>query len=442
MKRILRAAACALLLTGCSTVGDVFKSDDETPLPGERVSILELQKQIEPDNAVLDAQGFIAPEAWNNEYWPQAGGYPNHAMQNLALNGGELKPAWSVSIGTGSSPKLPLTAQPVLVDGRVFTLDSHSTLSAFAADTGKKLWRFDVSDPGEDEPAISGGIGYSQGHLYVTTGYDEVLALNPADGSQIWRVRIPAPARAAPTAMDGRVFVTTLDNRVLALNEADGQTLWEYAGVGESTGLVGAASPAVSQDIVVPAFSSGELFALRVENGSFAWGDNLGALTAGGGLNSLSDIRGLPVIDKGIVVAISFGGRIAAIDQRTGNRIWEREIGGSETPWVAGNYLFVISSDEEIVALGRDSGTVRWVTKLARYEDPEDRTGPIFWTGPVMAGGRLIAAASNGDVVEVSPEDGKIVRSWNAGEPVAIAPFVAGGTLYLLGEKGDLMAFR
>jgi len=441
-KRFLFLIGCVVLLAGCSTVKDVFTSDDQEPLPGERISILELQRTIEPDNDALDAQGLVAPEPWRNEYWPQAGGYPNHTMQHLALNAGRLTKIWSTNIGSGTSTNLPLTAQPIVVDGRIFALDSKSTLTAFSIKDGKKLWRVDTSNPKEDEEAISGGISYSQGQLYVTAGYDEVLALTPESGALIWRVRIPSPARAAPTAMDGRVFVTTIDNRVLALNAADGQLLWDYTGVGESTGLVGAASPALSHEIVVPAFSSGEIFALRVENGAAAWSENLGSFRAAGGLNALSDIRGLPVVDKGVVIAISFGGRLIAIDERTGNRIWQREIGGSETPWVAGNYLFILSANNEIVALGRDNGVIRWVRALPRYKNPEDRKDAIFWTGPILAGGRLIAASTNGDIVEVSPENGDIIRTWSVSEPIAIAPIVAGETLYLLSEKGNLMAFK
>ncbi|HEY8191412.1 MAG TPA: PQQ-binding-like beta-propeller repeat protein [Alphaproteobacteria bacterium] len=442
MKRFLCAAACAALLTGCSTVKDVFTSEDDRPLPGTRVSVLEMQRQIEPDDATLEAQGFIAPAPWHNEFWPQAGGYPNHAMQNLALNEGELKKVWSSSIGNGATKSLPLTAQPIVVDGQVYTLDSESKLSAFNAATGKLLWRKDVSDPAESDPVISGGVAYSQGQIYVTAGYDEVLALSPADGSLIWRVRIPAPSRAAPTAVDGRVFIATLDNRVIALNATDGQALWEYAGIGESTGLVGAASPAVSREMVVPAFSSGEIFALRVENGSVAWAENLSALSGAGGLSSLSDIHGLPVVDKGLVIAVSFGGRLVAIDERTGARVWQREIGGAETPWVVGNHLFMISTENELVALGRDTGAIRWVLKLPRFEDEEEREDPIFWTGPVLAGGRLIIAGTNGDIIEAAPEDGKIIRTWDISAPVTISPVVAAGVMYMLDDKGNLTAFQ
>lgn len=429
------AAAATLALTACS-------GDKDAPLPGERISVLSLQKSLEPDDAALDAQGFVAPQPWANEFWPQAGGYPNHSMQNLLLNGGLLQQAWSSNIGRGTRRGLPLTAQPIVVDGKVFTLDTAQTLSAFNAADGKKLWSVNVKDPKEKDPVIAGGLSYSRGRIYVTNGYDELLTVDPANGGIGWRARLPAPSRAAPTVLEDRVFVSTLDSRILALSAFDGSLLWQFAGVSELTGLLGAAAPAASANIVVPAFTSGEVYALRVENGSVAWSDNLAAFRRASGVSGLADIRGLPVIDKGIVLAVSFGGMMAAIDERTGNRIWQREFGGAETPWVAGNHVFVLSSQNELVALGRDNGVIRWVTQLPRFGNEEKRRDPLTWTGPVLAGGRLIVAGSNGQVIEVIPENGETVRHWAAGKSFRIPPVVAGSTLYLLDENGTLLAYR
>jgi outer membrane protein assembly factor BamB len=429
-----------LLLNGCSRISNMFDSEDP-PLPGERISVLELQQSLEPDDPQLAAEGLVTPAPWKNEFWPQAGGYPNHSMQNLALNTGALKEVWEADIGEGSTDELPLTAQPVVVDGKIFTLDTDSKLSAFDIRSGKKIWNTDVRDPKEDDPVISGGIAFSGGVLYVTSGYNELLAVRPADGQFFWRKKIPAPSRAAPTIMDGRVFVVTLDNRLLALNAADGSLLWEYSGLGETATLVGAASPAASREIVVPVFSSGEITGLRVENGSVAWSDNLSNVRSAGGLESLADIKALPVFDKGLIVAISFSGRIAAIDERSGTRVWQREISGSNTPWMAGNHLFLLSSDNQLIALSRETGGIRWVTKLARFAD-EDKDEPLHWTGPILAGGRLLSFSGNGLVVEAEPVTGKILRQWKSGQNVEITPIIAGGTLYVLGHDGTLTAYK
>ena len=441
MKYIPLSLASVLLLGACSS-GWFSDGPEAPPLPGERVSILELQKQLQPDCEKRAIENFSAPDIWSNEYWPQAGGYPNHSMQNLNFTSDAPQRVWSADIGEGSA-SLPLTAQPVVVGGKVFALDTRSQLSAYNMKNGDRLWSVNVRKVTEDDdPVITGGIAFSGGVLYVTSGYDEALAINPEDGKVFWRAKLNAPSRAAPTILDGRVFVTTLSNSVMTFNAKDGQHLWTYEGIQGQAGLLGAASPAANGDIVVPGFSSGEVYALRVENGSVAWSDNLGGVLRLGGLSGLSDIRGLPVMDKGLVIAISFGGKMAALDERTGARVWARDIGGSETPWVSGSNVFVITSNSEIVALERETGAILWVSQLARYKDKQTKSGHISWTGPVMAGGRLLAFSADGRAAEVNPADGSLIREWRTDRPVRIPPVVAGGTLYLLAEDGSLMAYR
>lgn len=440
MKRFALTLLACSALSACSS--GFFDSDDETRLEGERISVLELQKTLEPDSNALDGASITLPGTWENEYWPQSGGYPNHAMQHLALGESPLGELWSTSIGEGASDEIPLTAQPIVVDGKVFTLDTESRLSAFDAQTGKRLWQKSVRDQKEDEAVIGGGIGFSGNALYVTAGYNELLAASPENGEIYWRKDMPAAVRAAPTIMDGRVFILTMDNRLLAIDAMNGSTLWDYIGLSESAGLVGAASPATNRDIVVPGFSSGEITALRVENGSVTWSDNIASVRSMGGLDSLSDIKALPVIDKGIVFAISFGGRIVAIDERTGTRIWQREIGGAQTPWVAGDYVFVISSDNDLISLNRDTGAIAWIKELPRYIDPEDRDGKIIWSGPIMAGGRLIVTGTHGHIIEINPQDGEAIKELNLRTSISLPPIVAGNTLYVLDDNGILTAWQ
>ncbi|MFK7839490.1 MAG: PQQ-binding-like beta-propeller repeat protein [Bdellovibrionales bacterium] len=436
--RTLCLLFASLIITSCSGLSDAFTEEDAPPLEGERISVLELQKALEPDDALLESQGLMTPQEWQNEFWPQNGGYPNHSMQNLALASGQLQRIWKTSIGRGSTDKIPLTAPPIVVEDTIYALDTKAELSAFSTQNGKRLWKTDIANPDEDDLVIGGGIAFSGGRIFATNGYNELLALSPKDGKILWRKALAAPARAAPTIVDYRVFVTTLDNRLLALSTEDGANLWEYVGIAETAGLIGAASPAANRDIVIPAFSSGEIVAIRTANGSIAWSDNISNVRRLGGLGAISDIKALPVIDKGLVIAISFAGRLVAIDERTGTRIWQREISGAQTPWMAGNHLFVLSSDNKIIALGRETGTIRWVTELPKNDNDKILT----FTGPVLAGGRLIMTGSNGSVIELSPENGEILREWDSNMKTTIPPIIAGGKLFILGESGTLSAYQ
>jgi len=416
----------------------VFETDEDRRLEGDRISVMALQRDLTVDTAPLSEDSLTIPEVWQNKFWPQAGGYPNHSMQNLALNSGSLKQIWRVRIGKGSLDKTPLLTQPVVVDGRVFTMDSASVLRAYDVLTAQLLWERDIRTKGEDDLVISGGIGFGENILFVTNGYRDVLALQPDTGEDIWRKDIGSPSRAAPSISDGRVFVTTLENKLVALDAKNGDFLWSYQGIPESAGLVGAASAAVNCNVVISAFSSGELSALRVNNGSVIWTENLSNVRDFGGLSGLTDIKGLPVVDKGLVFAVSFGGKMVAVDEQLGHRVWQRDIGGSETPWVAGNHVFVLSTDNQLIALGRDNGAIRWVSDLPKMLDGD----PARFVGPVMAGGRLLVVGSKGRVIEVNPNDGKISLEWSVGRTISIAPVIADGVLYLLDENGDLFAYK
>ena len=364
-------------------------------------------------------------------------------MQNLTLGATEqLERIWNADIGSGSTKNLPLTARPVVANGRIFTLDTDSTVRAFHSQTGKELWKTSVEHQTEEEPVISGGVAYNNNALYVTSGYNEVLALNPENGSILWRTRISAGSRAAPTIKNGRVFVVTLNNNAIALEAGSGKILWEYEGVGETTGLLGAASPAVDENVVIAGFSSGDLVALRVENGSVIWDDSLANSLRLGGIAGLSDIRGLPVLNGDIVLAVSYGGKMVAVNKRNGNRLWQKEISSAETPWVSGNTVYILSADYKLIALNLTNGDILWISELQKYENPDKRKRLLSWSGPVMAGGRLLLAGTNGRMLEFNPKDGSELARWNTNETIRISPIIAGGTLYLLGEDGSLLAYR
>lgn len=436
IKKIIGILSFALLLSGCG--GD---ADEDKVLPGERLSVLAFQKELEPDQ-VLSVSQMALPEAWNNQFWPQAGGYPSHAMGHLAL-GETIQKVWSASIGDGGSRDTPLLSSPVVADGVVFTLDVKSQLTAFDAQNGKKKWRVSLVPKKQKKQAMpGGGIAHAGGRLYVTTPYGQVFAIDPVEGKTLWVKDLSAVAHAAPSVANDRVFIMTIDSKLFCFDAATGTPLWNYAGIAETTNLLGGASPAIDQSVVVAAFSSGELLAFRIENGSALWSDNLAAVKRAGSVNTIADIRGLPVIDRGIVFAISYNGRMAAIDLRSGERIWQREIAGAETPFAAGDTLFVLTSSQQLAALSRETGNIRWILALPQFEDSKNRKDPIIWTGPVLAGGRLIMASSTGLIVEADPVSGEKKKEWKAPGDIHLPPVVANSTLYLMTEGGTLAAYR
>ncbi len=429
----------AVLTAGCDTFGFLGAPED-TPLEGERIAVLQRADGIEPDPALAGVP-LQLPEAVRSAEWPQAGGTPGHAMGHLALEP-TLTRDWSADLGAGDGGGRQILSGPVVAGGRVYAMDAQTSVSAYELGSGRRIWRVELELEDEDDSYFGGGVAFDDGRLYVTTGFARVFALDAQTGAPIWEARAPAPMRAAPTVSQGRVFAVTLDNQLLALSAEDGRQLWIHAGLTEATGIVGGASPAVSGPIVVAPYSSGELFAIRVENGRVLWSESLSPVERFSALSTLSDIAGRPLIDRDLVIATSHSGRSIAIELRRGGPAWELSAGGTADPWLAGETVFLITGDARLLAVNRIDGRVRWVRQLARYEDEEDRTGPISWAGPVLAGGLLYAVGSNEQMLAVSPQDGSIAAEYDLPAGSRIAPVVADGTLLVVTQSGLLVAYR
>jgi outer membrane protein assembly factor BamB len=433
-----------VLLTGlsaCQAIENLVSGSNDPPLPGERISVLALNKVISPD-ALLASQPMELPNPQLQPEWPVAGGSPTRNLQHLAFSTDRPKLLWQSSFGNGDEDEQKLTAQPLFAFGRIFTLDSDGDVAAFTADNGNKLWSVSIAPPEEETPPLGGGLAIGNGRLYATAGFSEILCLDPANGGLIWKRSLPAPARSAPMVLEGRVYIITVDNQLLSFEALRGLKEWEHSGIVEATGLLGVASPAVTREAIIVPYSSGEIYSLRPRSGQVQWSDSLAAVRRQTAIGAISDIRGLPVIDERRLFAISNSGRMLALDVRTGNRLWEQEIGGINTPWLAGNVVFILSSDQELLALDSQTGGVRWLRQLARFEDPDNREDPISWYGPLLAGGRLLLASSDGHLLEVSPQNGAIIADNELPDGVGVAPIVANSTLYLLTLSGNLLAYR
>jgi outer membrane protein assembly factor BamB len=436
--RVTIMIAAALAAGGCSVLK---KKGPSTPVLGERIAVLSGEGDVQVDPATAALPMTLPPPTVNTE-WTQSGGNSSKSMGQLAL-GGQLQRIFSVSAGRGSSLTARLESAPRVANGRVFTIDTLGVVRAFDARTGAASWSSPTPiDRGAEASAYGGGIAYDNGRIYATNGLGYVVALDERTGGTIWKVRPGGPLRGAPSIGNGALYVVSQDNQIYSLNEADGSTNWSQAASLEIAGVFGSASPAVGQGTVVAGFSSGELNAYRYENGRQVWSDTLQRTSIRTSVSSLSDVDADPVIDNGQVFAVGQGGRMVALDLITGQRLWELNIAGIDTPWVAGDWIFVITDDAKLLCIARSNGHIRWINQLPEFLKPKSKRGEIEYSGPVLAGNRLIVTGSNGALIYVDPTTGAFQGQTSIGAGVSLSPVVANSTLYIMDDRAQLHAFR
>lgn len=427
----------ALALSGCGITKSKTKS---TPTVGNRIPILsriEAGTKVDQGMAVLDV---VLPLAESNPDWEQAGGTASKSYGHLALAENPRR-VWSVRIA-GSTPIHRLAASPVVGGGRLYAMDTEGMVRAFDAATGREQWKAAFRLPDAAASVFGGGAAYNDGKVFITTGLGEVAAVDAASGKVLWRVKPAGPLRGSPTIAFGGVYVMTQDNQIIALNVADGAQLWSESGSVAQTGVFGVAAAAAGQGTIVAGYSSGELVAYRYENGRQLWSDALARTSIATSVSTLTDIDADPIIERGRVYALGQGGRMAAYELVTGQRVWELNLAGISTPAVAGDWIFTLTDEDKLLCIAKATGKVRWIAQLKAYRNVKKKKGPIFFTGPVLAGEHLWVANSQGEVFAASVTDGSVKRHAKLGAPITLAPVVAGGTLYVLDDSGHITAFR
>ena len=442
-RSLLLSASLALLLSACNYLPD-WAGGEEAPRPrleGERIAVLGLENTIKPDPS-LEGAALSLPAATPRASWPQAGGGSSGMSGHIAYGGG-FSTASDARAGEGNKWEQVLIPAPVASTDAVFAMDADNIISAHSlANLDKVIWVSQEMESKNDDPVPGGGLALDNGKLYVTTGSGNVAVLDPATGKALWKKNVGEPLRSAPRVEGERLFVITVDNQLLALSADKGDVIWNDRGINESAGYLSAVTPVVSANLVVGPYSSGEIHALSADNGKQIWQDSLSITRRNTATAVFAGIGADLVVADGRVYASSNSGLLVADDAVTGNRIWDQELTAQSTPWVAGDLMFTLTAQNQLVALTTRDGRVKWVRELPRYENETKKKDPITWSGPLLIQNPLIVAGAHGQMLLVSPMDGTVKANYIIPDGVYTTPIVAGDRIILITKSAKLVALH
>ncbi|MCP5405458.1 MAG: PQQ-binding-like beta-propeller repeat protein [Pseudomonadaceae bacterium] len=426
----------ALALASCSSL---WKDGKPAKLQGVRIDVTGVATTLAPTPGA-ELEEFRIPEPRNTVNWSQAGGNSMHYPQHVALPEKVVR-AWTHDIGSGDGKGAAIMHSPVINGGRLFAVDTDARVTALDAKTGKELWRISLPFKEKEQAKLSGGLAVSGNLLFITTAGGEVFALTADGGKKVWNIDLAVPLRAAPTVQGEKLFVMSHDNRTFALSALDGSLQWTHSGMDEGLNVLAASAPAAANGALITPYSSGELYVLRATDGRYIWHDALTSAFMGVDPDSTpTGIAAPPVVADGLIYAAGLNGGLSAYALTNGQRFWKADVQTSQMPWVAGYQIFVVTEKGEMAAINRRDGAIRWVKSL--NDDLPKPTAKRLWVGPLLAGGRLIAASSDGLAVSLEPETGKRLAATDLDVRTTLPPIVADGALYFLSDDGKVVCFR
>jgi outer membrane protein assembly factor BamB len=450
MAVMVSTLAVVVALSGCSTVSKVNPFKEKAPADkvsqGERISVVAFEQKLKASDT-LTGVDFFVPEAQAVTDWPTPAGPGTGAPEHVTA-AKDFKVDWSRSVGTGTGKGAVVIAQPVSDGTAIYTLDGGARVSALDVTTGRQLWSRDLNPKlKRDKQAFGGGLTVRDGKLYVTSGFRFVAALDASDGKVIWEKTVEAPVHTAPSVSDRYVIVTDVDNQITAMDLVTGEQGWTYQALVEPARIMRSTGGTLSENVYYAPFSSGELIALDANTGTPLWTEVLARSTRTNALSEIRDISGRPVIYKNEIYAASHSGMFAAIDPKNGDKRWTLAVDSVNTPWAAGDVIYLTSLQGELMAVNRDTGQIYWLVDLneaaqkGKKKKKKAKNLPV-WTGPVLASDRLIMLNSEGDAVAFNPKTGARETALKLGKGAFIQPVAVGERLYVLTDNAKLVAIR
>ncbi len=430
-------AACLMLLSACDEP-DVVLGGVREPLRAQHVETGLAENSGENSSVAVSLA-----KTTNNASWTQRHGSPHTRISHPAF-GGSMQMLWSANIGAGDSKHGRVTADPIVAQGKVFTLDSEARVSATSTGGGT-VWSVDlVPERESSRDATGGGLAYADGKVFVSSGFGLLSALDAKSGAVIWQQKLEATGSGNPTVRDGIVYLVAGDATAWAVDADSGRILWQLGSTADKNNIMGGPAPAVNDQLVVFSFGNGEMQAAFRQGGLRLWDAVISGQRRGFARSRISDITGDPVIVGTKLYAGTHSGRMVALDAGTGKRIWTAEEGPMSPVWVAGGSVFLVSDSNELVRLSAETGNRIWGAKLPFFvKDKPKRQREVFaHYGPVMAGGRLYVASNDGVIRAFDPRDGSLIGQAEIPGGATTSPVFAGGVMYVVGSKGQLFAFR
>ena len=381
--RLLTTSVLLLLISGCSTFQEWFGSEEE-----DATAPVELER--------IDTKV-------------------------------KLKKQWSSKIGDGQGDGF-YKITPTLVDGVLYVASSDGEVAAISAADGDRLWRVELERP------LSGGVGYHDRSLYLGGADGSVLQLSADDGVVEWEAAVSGEVLAAPAVSDDWVIVQTYDGKLLGFQPGTDEPAWTFTSDVPVLTLRGTSTPILVGGNAIAGFGDGKVIAVDVNSGNVSWESRIGVPQGSSEIDRIVDIDGA-MTQQGIELFVaSYQGRVAALDNRTGRKLWQQNVSSVTGTHVGFGNVYVADVDGTLSAFLRTGQGVRWQNIELGYRQLSRPTPVSSYVATVDFDGYLHL---------LSQVDGQIVGRTKIGGDAARADMIAdSGRLIIFADNGQLLAYE
>jgi outer membrane protein assembly factor BamB len=334
---------------------------------------------------------------------------------------------WSVSTDDDIGPQY-LYIEPLLLKDRIVTAGRKGILNVYDLEDGDELAEIKL------DIALSGGIGGTEDTWLVGSRNGELIAVSADNNEILWRTAVPSEILARPVVYNRKtVLVRTADGQILGVDIKTGKINWNYTRAIPALTLRGSSSPTLSRTHFYTGLESGRLIAVSPIDGEVVWDIALTSPQGRSEIQRLVDIDGKSELYGRILYAVSYQGRIAAIDVTRGQFMWTRPFSSNTGVSVGTDAVFSSDDRSHVWALDRSNGATLW---------KQDKLQARGITRPVIYQDFVVVGDALGYLHVMSRFDGRFVaRIQVDSDGILVPPIVDGERLLVLSRDGYLAAY-
>ncbi|KQN44231.1 outer membrane protein assembly factor BamB [Serratia sp. Leaf50] len=345
---------------------------------------------------------------------------------------------WSTSVGDGVGAYYS-HLHPAWKDNTIYAADRFGIVKALDADNGKEKWKVNLSEnPGffssNISAQLSGGVTVDGSNLYIGSEKAIVYSLNTADGTVAWQSKVAGEAISRPVISDGLVLIHTSNGILQALNQKDGSIAWSANLDMPTLSLRGESAPAVAFGAAIVGGDNGRVSAVLMKEGQMIWQQRISEPSGATEIDRLSDVDTTPVIVNGVIYTVAYNGNLVAMDLRSGQIMWKREVGSVNNIIVEGDRIYMVDQNDRVMALNTQGGVTIWTQSELLHRN---------LTAPVLYNGFIVVGDAEGYLHWLNTNDGRFVAQQKVDSSGLLsAPVVASDKLVVQAKGGEVYSFK
>lgn len=350
---------------------------------------------------------------------------------------------WKIHVGRGIN-NFYSNLNPTCYKNILFVANRFGIIKAIDIKNGIEKWSIDLSTKGtfsfikkyNKSALLSGGISANNHFIFIGSEDGKVYGINSHDGKIIWKTQVLGESLSNPVLYKNNIFIHTGNAFLQCLNAQNGIIKWSLnLSVLDDLSIRGESSPAIAFGNVIIGDDNGRISSINIKTGKIVWQKSIANFNHGSDeINYIHDIDTTPVIINNKIYAISYNGNLAILDFKSGNILWQYNIGSLKNIIVINKHIYAVDQNNKILCVDIINKKIIWNQKSFSH---------LQLTAPVLYDNYLILGDNQGYLYWINIHNGKCINQKKIDDSGFQAEFlVAQHKLFIQSKSGMIYAIE